>query len=183
MLDNSFLMAKIAGLSLIGERHATLKSTLKAVWRPVAVWRGGVARIRGMLCQKAPQSHHTSKTMNYLWQRCGDSCGDINDLLFGSDGIKQAMIKTLIQRIFRLTVELTEDPKTETVVNIVWTKEEWWREGFDTNSVFRTINREHELELLRDDSKFVIETAAADASPLTCPLDKFSHQHGCYSAD
>ncbi|MHC5779637.1 hypothetical protein [Nostoc sp.] len=30
-------------------------------------------------------------------------------------------------------------------------KEEWWREGCDTNSVFRTINREHEIELLCDD--------------------------------
>jgi hypothetical protein len=30
MLDNSFLMAKIAGLGLIGERHTTLKNTLKS---------------------------------------------------------------------------------------------------------------------------------------------------------
>ncbi len=93
------------------------------------------------------------------------------------------MIKALIQKLFGRPVEPTVDLKIERVVNIIWTKDEWWREGFDTNSVFRTINREHELELLRDDSEFVIETAAADASPLTCPLDYNSHRHGCYIAD
>lgn len=52
MLDNSFLMAKIAGLNLTGERHATLKSTLLAVWRPVAVWRGAVAKPVGCFSSK-----------------------------------------------------------------------------------------------------------------------------------
>ncbi|WP_267871265.1 hypothetical protein [Nostoc sp. XA010] len=30
--------------------HTTVKSTQKAVWRTVALWRGGVAIICGMLC-------------------------------------------------------------------------------------------------------------------------------------
>lgn len=88
------------------------------------------------------------------------------------------MILSFLKKLFGTKV----DPKTERVVNIVWKKEEWWREGFDTNSVFRVINHKHELDLLRDDSEFIIETCAAVATPLTCPLNKFHHEHGCYSA-
>lgn len=92
------------------------------------------------------------------------------------------MINTIMKRFFGKRVDPIIDEKTERVVNIVWTKEEWWREGYDTNSIFRVINREHELDLLRDDSEFIIETCAAVASPLTCSLNERFHRHGCYSA-
>ena len=62
----------------------------------------------------------------------------------------------------------------------MWTKEEEWRQGYDTNSIFRVIDYEHELFLMRK-SQFVIEAIAVIATPLTCPLNKFSHKHGCYS--
>lgn len=91
------------------------------------------------------------------------------------------MIIELIRKLFRKIIDPVADEKTERVVNIVWTKEEWWREGYDTNSVFRVIDLKHELFLLRN-SEFVIEAVAAVATPLTCSLNKSLHKHGCYSA-
>lgn len=88
------------------------------------------------------------------------------------------MLKNIISFLFRKPTEL---PTTERVVNIVWTKEEWWREGFDTASVFRVIDAEHEQFLTRE-SEFIIEAIGVEATPLTCPLNKFLHEHGCYSA-
>jgi hypothetical protein len=90
------------------------------------------------------------------------------------------MITILIKRLFGKLFDPIMDDKTERVVNIVWTKEEWWREGYDTNSIFRVIDYEHEKFLLRD-SEFVIEAVAVIATPLTCPLNNFTHRHGCYS--
>lgn len=90
------------------------------------------------------------------------------------------MIKSLIQRLFGRTVEPTEEPKTERVVNIVSTKEEDWREGFNTNSIFRVIDQEHEKFLLRD-SEFVIEAVAAEATIFTCCLNRKLYEYGCYS--
>ena len=90
------------------------------------------------------------------------------------------MITTIIKRLFGKRVDPIIDEKTERVVNIVWTKEEWWREGYDTNSIFRVIDYEHEKFLLRD-SEFVIEAVAVVATHFTCPLNNFTHRHGCYS--
>jgi hypothetical protein len=73
-------------------------------------------------------------------------------------------------------------PHTERVVNIIWTLEDKTLEGFCTNSVFRVINPKHELEMLEGESEYIIEKVAADATPLCCPIDRFSHEHGCYSA-
>jgi len=87
------------------------------------------------------------------------------------------MIKAIIQRIFGRPI----DPRTERLVNIVPTKEEDWREGFNTNSVFRVIDKEHEKFLLRD-SEFVIEAVAAEATILTCCLNRKLYEYGCYSA-
>lgn len=88
------------------------------------------------------------------------------------------MIKTVINRIFFREPESA----TERVVNIVWTLEDKTLEGFCTNSVFRVINPKHEIEMLKGESKYIIEKVAADATPLCCPLDRFSHEYGCYSA-
>lgn len=88
------------------------------------------------------------------------------------------MLRNIIEFLFR---KPTKRLKTERVVNIVWTREEWWREGFDTASVFRVIDVEHERSLT-EPSEFIIEAIAVDATPLCCPLNKFLHEHGCYSA-
>ena len=88
------------------------------------------------------------------------------------------MIKAILNKIFGTISE----PKTERVVNIIWTLEDKTLEGFCTNSVFRVINHNHEVEMLQGESEYIIEKVAADATPLCCPLDKFSHEYGCYSA-
>lgn len=88
------------------------------------------------------------------------------------------MIKAIINRIFGTISE----PAIERVVNIIWTLEDKTLEGFCTNSVFRVINAKHEIELLEGESEYIVEKVAADATPLCCPIDRFSHEHGCYSA-
>lgn len=45
------------------------------------------------------------------------------------------MIIAFFKKLFTKS-QPTTDSKTERVVNIIWTKEEWWREGYDTASVF-----------------------------------------------
>jgi len=88
------------------------------------------------------------------------------------------MIKTIINRIFGTISELA----IERVVNIISTLEDKTLEGFCTNSVFRVINPDHELEMLEGESEYIIEIVAADATSLCCPIDRFSHEYGCYSA-
>ncbi|MHC5779771.1 hypothetical protein [Nostoc sp.] len=78
---------------------------------------------------------------------------------------------------------LFTQPKTERVVNIVKALEDKTLEGFETNSVFRVINRQHELELIKINKGYCIEVVAAISTPFTCPLNKFRHEHGCYSAE
>jgi len=91
------------------------------------------------------------------------------------------MIKALIQKLFGQTVELAVEPRIERVVNIICTKDKDWREGYDTNSIFRVIDKEHEKFLLRG-SEFIIEAVAAEASILTCCLNRKLYEYGCYSA-
>lgn len=82
----------------------------------------------------------------------------------------------------RLSQPKTE-PNTERVINIIRALEDKSLEAFDTNSVFRVINHKHELELIKINKGHCIEVVGAIATPLTCPLNKFRHQHGCYSAE
>lgn len=70
--------------------------------------------------------------------------------------------------------------KTERVVNIVWQLHDPSEEGFCTNSVFRPINYWHEKTLLKSCS-CAIETSVAQASPLTCDINRMTHEHTCIS--
>jgi hypothetical protein len=70
--------------------------------------------------------------------------------------------------------------RTERVVNIVWRLEPGEKEGYATNTVIRVFDYWHECLLM--EKSCAIQTVAVIASPLTCPLDRLSHEHGCYSA-
>ena len=70
--------------------------------------------------------------------------------------------------------------KTERVVNIVWQLHDKSEEGFCTNSVFRTINYWHEKTLLKSAS-CAIEISVGQASPLTCDINRMTHEHTCIS--
>jgi len=70
--------------------------------------------------------------------------------------------------------------KTERVVNIVWELTDPSEEGFCTNSVFRTVNYWHEKTLLKTAS-CAIEISVGQASPLTCDINRMSHEHTCIS--
>jgi len=93
------------------------------------------------------------------------------------------MISTIIKRLFTQSSPATIEPKTERVVNIIRPLEDKSLEGFETNGVFRVIDRQHELELIKINKGYCIEVVAAVATPFTCPLNKFRHEHGCYSAE
>lgn len=72
--------------------------------------------------------------------------------------------------------------RTERVINIVWELTDPELEGYETNSVFRV--KDYWLErILSEPASCAIEISVAQASPLTCPLDKINYEHGCYSAD
>lgn len=89
----------------------------------------------------------------------------------------------LFKRLFTQSSEPMIEPNTERVVNIIRPLEDKSLEGFETNSVFRVINHKHELELIQINKGYCIEVVAAVATPFSCNLNKFHHEHGCYSAE
>lgn len=89
----------------------------------------------------------------------------------------------LFKNLFTKPTTTITDLNTERVVNIVRALEDKSLEGFETNSVFRVINHKHELELIKINKGYCIEVVAALTTPFSCPLNKFRHEHGCYSAE
>jgi|GEM_PF-2461226 len=74
------------------------------------------------------------------------------------------------------------DTLDERVGTIVWVLSSPAEEGFCTNSCFRIINEQHEQDFLKMmPDEYIIGVCVADATALCCPLDRFSHEHGCYS--
>ena len=71
----------------------------------------------------------------------------------------------LFKRLFTQSSEPMIEPNTERVVNIIRPLEDKSLEGFETNGVFRVINRQHELELLKINKGYCIEVVAAVATP------------------
>ncbi len=93
------------------------------------------------------------------------------------------MILTFLKKLFSAKVTPIIDEKTERVFNIIYPLEDKSLEGYLTNSVFRIKNHQHELDLIQINEGYCIEAVTAIATPLTCPLNKFHHEHGCYSAE
>jgi hypothetical protein len=55
----------------------------------------------------------------------------------------------LFKRLFTQSSQPIIESNTERVVNIIRPLEDKSLEGFETNGVFRVINRQHELELIK----------------------------------
>jgi len=92
------------------------------------------------------------------------------------------MLRRFINWLFPSFPPASIETLDERVATIVWVLSSPEDAGFCTNSCFRIINDEHERDFLAmKPDELIIEVCTAPATALCCPLDRFSHEHGCYS--
>lgn len=69
---------------------------------------------------------------------------------------------------------------TERVVNLVWKAEGLEEE--EANTVIRVFSYRHEKSLIEKNIS-IAQISVAQATALSCPLDRLGHEHGCYSEE
>jgi hypothetical protein len=91
------------------------------------------------------------------------------------------MLRRFIDWLFP-TAPVVSDTLDERVGTIVWVLTSREDEGYCTNSCFRIISDEHEQDFLSMmPDEYIISVCTASATALCCPIDRMSHEYGCYT--